>query len=103
MKGSKKGFSEYINQGKRRLLLNGSGDPVAKDVEKTEVLSAFSASFFAGKTSLQESQDPGNPTKVQGKEGLLEEDQVRKHLNRLDRHKLMGPHGLHPMSAVGAG
>lgn len=71
-------------------------------MEKAELLSAFSASFFAGKTSLQESQDPENPRKVQGKEGL-KEGQVRKHLNRLDRHNFMGLHGMHPTSAVGAG
>jgi len=27
---------------------------------------------------------------------LAEEDQVRDHLGKLDTHKSMGPHGMHP-------
>lgn len=37
---------------------------MAKNMEKAEVLGAFSASFFAVKSSLQESQDPENPKNV---------------------------------------
>lgn len=43
-------------------------------VKKAEVLSAFSSSFIAGETSLQESQDLENPNITQGKKGFLEKD-----------------------------
>lgn len=66
IKGNKKGFYKYINLEKCGLLLNQTGDLVVKDMGKTEVLSAFSASFFAGKTSLQETQDLWEPQESPG-------------------------------------
>lgn len=42
------------------LLLNGTGDLVTQDMEKAEVLNAFFALVFTGKTSLQESEAPGS-------------------------------------------
>ncbi|KAK4827448.1 hypothetical protein QYF61_018169 [Mycteria americana] len=56
------------------LLLNGAGDSVTQDMEKAE----------RGKGWSKE----GIP--------LVEEDQVREHLSKLDIHKSMGPDGIHP-------
>jgi len=52
------------------MLLNGTGNLVAKDMEKAEILRAFPDFFFAGKTSLEESQDPENSKKSPGQERL---------------------------------
>ncbi|XP_009330384.1 PREDICTED: carbonic anhydrase-related protein [Pygoscelis adeliae] len=48
------------------------------------------------KTELQESQAPETHRNIWNKEELplLEEDQVREHLNNLDTHKSMGPDGM---------
>lgn len=40
-------------------LLSESGERVTQDMEKVEVLNAFFALFFTGKTSLLESEAPG--------------------------------------------
>ena len=40
------------------LLLNRTGDLVAKVTEKAEVLSAFFTSVFTGQTDFQDSQTP---------------------------------------------
>lgn len=54
---------------------------MTKDMEKAKVLSAFFTSVFTGKVWNQE----GSPSV-----------QVREHLNKLDRHKSMGPEGMDP-------
>lgn len=40
--------------------------------------------------AFRKTRTPENPRKVQGKESLLEEDQVKKYLYRLDRYNFMG-------------
>lgn len=87
------------------LLLNIAGDLVTTDMKKTEVLNVFSASDFTDKICLEESQAPPTTRKVWSKEelSLLEEEQVREHLNRLDVQsstgcilKSVGPNGTQP-------
>lgn len=68
------------------------GDLVTQDMEKA----AF-ALVFTSKINLQESQVPKTRGKAWNKEDatLVEEDQVRKHLSKVDIHKSMCPDG-HP-------
>lgn len=70
---------------------------VTKDMQKAEVLNAFFSLVFTVKTGFQESQVPVTSGKVQSKEDLplVEEDQVREQLNKMDIHKAMGPSGIH--------
>lgn len=65
---------------------------------EVNVLSAFFASVFASKTSLQECQLSETKGKVQSKEDLplMEENHVREHLNELYVRKSMGIDRLHP-------
>lgn len=67
-------------------------------MEKAEVSNAFFASAFASKICLQDFQVPETTGKGWSEEDvpLLEEDQVREYLNKLNIRKSMGPHGLHP-------
>lgn len=80
------------------LLLNMAGELVTKDMKKTEVLNIFSASDFTDKICLQESPALATTAKVWSKEelSLVEKEQVREHLNRLNVYKSMGPDGTHP-------
>jgi len=73
-----------------RLPLKGAGDLVTKDMEKSMCSVPFT-SIFTGKTCLQESQAPD--TNGCSEEGLLvvEDDQAKEHLNRLNIQKSMGP------------
>lgn len=77
-------------------LLNGTGDRVLKDMEKSEVLSDFT-SVFTEEIHPQESE-ASDTRKVWIKKDLLlvGDDQVRDQLNRLDIHKSMGPDGMLP-------
>lgn len=69
------------------LLLNGSGDLVTNDTAKTKVLNTF---FTFG---FQQTQAP----ETKGKHHFSpEQGQLRKHLERTDRHKSMGPSGMDP-------
>ncbi|KAK4831883.1 hypothetical protein QYF61_020030 [Mycteria americana] len=54
VKDSKKGFYKKTRENVGPQL-NGAGDLVTQDLEKTEVLNAFFTSVFISKTSLQES------------------------------------------------
>lgn len=98
MKGIKKGFyrcisckrsmREYVNS-----LLNRAGELVTEDREKPEVLSAFLPFVFTGKTDLQQPQGPENRGNVRSEEDLtlVEEDQVREHLDKMYIHTCMDP------------
>lgn len=68
-------------------LLYGVGDLVTKDTKKSEVLNAFSASVFTGKTFIQESQVSGTEGKLWSAEdfSLMKEDQIGEHLNYPDK------------------
>lgn len=68
---------------------SGAGDHVTKNMEKSMFLITFYALVFTDKICLQESWAP---EKVWNKDDLplVEEDQVREHLNRLEIQKSMG-------------
>ena len=102
MKGNKEGFHRYIsNKRKTRedggSLLNGARDLVIKDIKRVEVLSGFFTLVFSGITCLQESQTPETRGNVWTKEDLplVEKDQVREYLSKLDMHKSMSSDGIH--------
>ncbi|GAB0206869.1 mitochondrial enolase superfamily member 1 [Grus japonensis] len=103
VKDNKKGFYKYISDKRKArenvgLLLNGAGALVTQDMEKSEVLNAAFASVYSSKTGLQESQVPETKAKGWSKEDLplVEEDQIREYLSKLDIHKSMGPDEIHP-------
>ncbi|PKU27766.1 rna-directed dna polymerase from mobile element hypothetical protein [Limosa lapponica baueri] len=70
---------------------------VPEDAEKVELLNAFFASVFTAQASPWESHTFRETEKVCMKEDfpLVEEDQVREQLSKLDIRKSMGPHGMH--------
>lgn len=103
MKGNKKGLYKYINNRRKTrenvsLPLNGEGDLMTNDTEKTKILNAAFISVFTGKTSIQESQAPETRGKVWSEEVLssVKKDQVKEHLNKLDIRKSMQPNRLYP-------
>ena len=65
---------------------------VTKDMEKPKVFNVTFSSALTRKTSLQESQASETRGQVRSKEDLplVEEDQVREHLNKVSRWDLMG-------------
>lgn len=64
-------------------------------MKKASVLNAFFTLVFTGETGIQQSQTPKKRGKVWSKEDspLVEEEQVREHLDRPDIHKTMGMMG----------
>jgi len=79
------------------LLLKEVGALVMEDAEKAELLNAFFASVFTDEAGPWESQSLEVRGKAWRKEDLplLEGDQVRDHLSKLDIHKYLGPIGIH--------
>ncbi|PKU38401.1 rna-directed dna polymerase from mobile element jockey- hypothetical protein [Limosa lapponica baueri] len=71
---------------------------VTEDAEKVELLNAFFASVFTAQASPQESQTLEVTEKGWMKKGfpLVEEDQVREQLSKLDIRKAMDPDGMQP-------
>ncbi|PKU35565.1 rna-directed dna polymerase from mobile element jockey-like [Limosa lapponica baueri] len=73
--------------------------PWARALEgKAELLNAAFASVFTAQATPHELWTLEESEKVWTKEDLplVEEDQVREQLRRLDIHKSMGPDGIHP-------
>ncbi|PKK34272.1 CD226 molecule [Columba livia] len=68
------------------------------DTEKAELVNAFFTSVSTIKTGSQVSQTLEIKEKVRQKEDfpLVEEDQVKDPLHKLDIHKSLGPNGMHP-------
>lgn len=96
-KSSRKGF---YNTGRLEenvgLLLKGTGDVVKKGMEKAELLNVFFTLVFTAKSSLQQSLTPRDQKdSLKHRRRVLSGDQVREHLNKLDRHRCMGPGGMH--------
>ncbi|TRZ25108.1 hypothetical protein HGM15179_002011 [Zosterops borbonicus] len=82
-----------------RGLLENEGNIVTADEEKAEVLNAFFASVFSGKTTcLQDNCPPGLVDGVREQNGfpIIQEEAIREQLRCLDAHKSMGPDGIHP-------
>ena len=79
-------------------LVNEVGALVAKDTQKAELLNAFFASAFTAKTSPLESLSFGTREEIWRNEDfpLVEEDQVRDLLGKLDTHISMDLDGIHP-------
>ncbi|RMC05539.1 hypothetical protein DUI87_18735 [Hirundo rustica rustica] len=104
VKDNEKCFYKYIDgkrKGKANLcsLLDEGGNLVSADEEKAEVLNAFFASVFSGKTTcLQENCSLGLVDGVREQNGplIIQENAVRELLRCLDIHKSMGPDGVHP-------
>ncbi|PKU44861.1 rna-directed dna polymerase from mobile element jockey-like [Limosa lapponica baueri] len=71
---------------------------VTEDTGKVELLNAFFASLFTAQATPQEPWTLEESEEVWTKEDLplVEEDQVRDQLRRLDIHKSMGPDRIHP-------
>lgn len=65
---------------------------ILKHMEKDNIPNAFFTLIFSGNTSLQQSQVSETSAKVQCKVNwtLVEKDQVREYLNKLDTHKSLG-------------
>ena len=76
-------------------LLNELGALVTKDTEKAELLNAFFTSVFTAKSSPPESLTFRTREEIWRNENfpLVEVDQVRDVLGKLDSHKSMGPDG----------
>lgn len=70
---------------------------MTKDIEKTDVLNAVFALVFTGKTSTAQSQALEMNGKIWSKEDLflVEKDQIREHLNKLEKRKSVEPDGMH--------
>ncbi|GAB0186694.1 mitochondrial enolase superfamily member 1 [Grus japonensis] len=101
VKSNKKSFYRYISD-KRKMrenvgpLWNETGDLVAQDMEKAEVLNDFFASVFTGECLSHTAQVTEGRDRENAELPTVGEDQVREYLRNLKVHKSMGPDEMHP-------
>lgn len=103
VKDNKKGCFKHICYRRKTKenvgpLLNEVGALVTKDKGKAELLNASFASAFTAKTSPLESLTLETREELWRNEDfpLVEEDQLRDLLGKLDTHKSLDPDGIHP-------
>ncbi|RMB93712.1 hypothetical protein DUI87_29942 [Hirundo rustica rustica] len=94
-----KGVQERKGEANLCSLLDEGGNLVTADKEKAEVINAFFAAVFGGKTTcLQDNCSLGLVDGARGQNGpsIIQEEAVRELLRCLDTYKSMGPDGIHP-------
>ncbi|KAK4815646.1 hypothetical protein QYF61_005208 [Mycteria americana] len=104
VKDNKKHFFKYISSKRRakenlQPLVDGGGNTVTKDEEKTEVLNAFFASGFNSRANCSLGTQP---LELEDRDGdqtgtpIIQGEIVSDLLHHLDTHKSMGPDEIHP-------
>ncbi|GAB0177134.1 mitochondrial enolase superfamily member 1 [Grus japonensis] len=101
VKDNKKSFYRYVSDKRRTRenvgpLRNETGDLVAQDMEKAEVLNGFFASVFTGKSLSHTAQVTESRDWENAEPPTVGEDQVREYLRNLKVPKSMGPDEMHP-------
>lgn len=79
-------------------LLKVAGDQVTQGMERQRYLMSYLSHSLLARLSISNSRFPDTKEKVQCKEGvpLVEGNQARESLRKLDKHKSMGRDGMHP-------
>ncbi|KAK4830434.1 hypothetical protein QYF61_011142 [Mycteria americana] len=95
------GVALYVRECFDCLELNDGhgGNIVTKDEEKAEVLHAFFASVFNGKTSWSPGTEPPELEDRDGEQNeapIIQGEMVSDLLHHLETHKSMGPDRIHP-------
>ncbi|KAK4828864.1 hypothetical protein QYF61_000992 [Mycteria americana] len=104
VKDNKKHFFKYISSKRRakenlQPLVDGGGNTVTKDEEKTEVVNNFFASVFNSRANcFLVTQPPKLEDRDRDQNGapIIQGEMVSDLLHHLDIHKSMGPDEIHP-------